>query len=144
MANLLSRFNKEVIGSDNKIYDYLPKITAAGDFQRVSDIDVIITSWNNILVTPRRTYLFDPEYGSDLYKILFEPVDDTTVERIKTEVVSRIRMYDNRASIEEIDIVLNSNKKGYTVNLFVEYEGETSTLSVTFNEMTMFKQPGSI
>ena len=144
MANLLSRFNRQVIGSDTKIYDYLPKITPAGDFQRVEDIDVIITSWNNILVTPRRTYLFDPEYGSDLYKILFEPIDDTTVERIKTEVVSRIRLYDSRATIEEIDIILNSNEKGYTVNLFVEYEGQTSTLSVTFNEMTMFKQPGSM
>ena len=62
MANLLSRFNKQVIGSDVYIYDYLPKITATGDFKRVRDIDVIISSWNNILTTQRRTYFFDPEY----------------------------------------------------------------------------------
>lgn len=144
MANLLSRFNKEVIGSDTTIFDYLPKITPSGDFQRVRDIDVIITSWNNILMTQRRTYLFDPEYGSDLHRILFDPIDDTTVERIKTEVVSRIRMYDNRASIEDIDVIINSNGKGYTINLFVEYEGDKSSLSVKFDDITITKQQGNI
>ena len=143
MANLLSRFNKQVIGSDVYIYDYLPKITATGDFKRVRDIDVIISSWNNILTTQRRTYFFDPEYGSDLFKILFEPVDDTTVERIKTEVVTRLTMYDNRATIEDIEIILNSTKKGYTVNVFVEYEGETGTLSVKFDDSTVTRQQGS-
>lgn len=143
MANLLSRFNKEVIGSDDKLYDYLSKITSKGDFKRVKDIDVIITSWNNILMTPRRTYIFDPEYGSDLHEIIFEPVDDSTVERIKTEVETRIRTYDDRATIEEIEVLLNANGKGFTVNVFIEYEGETSTLSVKFDDSTVVKQQGA-
>lgn len=143
MPNLLSRFNKEVIGSDNNIYDYLAKITAKGDFKRVDNINVIITSWNNILMTPRRTYIMDPEYGSDLHKILFDPVDESTVERIKAEVVSRIRLYDDRATIEEVEILLNSNRKGFTVNLLIEYEGETGTLSVKFDDSTVLRQDGS-
>ncbi len=142
MANLLSRFNKEVIGSDDTIYDYLAKITAKGDFKRVKDIDVIITSWNNILMTPRRTYIMDPEYGSDLHLIIFEPVDDTTVERIKTEVESRIRLYDDRATIEDIEVLLNSNRKGFTVNVFVDYEGDAGTLSVKFDDSTVVRQQG--
>jgi phage baseplate assembly protein W len=143
MANLLKRFNTEVIGSDEKLYDYVAKINAAGDFKRVKDIDVIITSWNNILMTQRRTYLFDPEYGSDLHKIVFEPVDDTTIERIKTEVETRIRLYDDRATIEDIKVLLNKNGKGYTVNIEVEYEGETGTLSVKFDDSTVVRQDGS-
>ena len=142
MANLLSRFNKEVIGSDDTIYDYLAKITAKGDFKRVKDIDVIITSWNNILMTPRRTYIMDPEYGSDLHLIIFEPVDDTTVERIKTEVESRIRLYDDLATIEDIEVLLNSNRKGFTVNVFVDYEGDAGTLSVKFDDSTVVRQQG--
>lgn len=142
MANLLSRFNKEVIGSDDKLYDYLPKIDAKGDFKRVRDIDVIITSWNNILMTPRRTYIFDPDYGSDLHEIIFDPVDDTTVERIKTEVETRIRTYDDRATIDDIEVLLNANGKGFTVNLFIEYEGETGSLSVKFDDSTITRQQG--
>ena len=143
MANLLSRFNREVIGSDLTIYDYLAKITATGDFKRVNNLDVIITSWNNILMTPRRTYLFDPEYGSDLHKIIFEPVDDTTIERIKTEVETRLSLYDDRATIDDIEVLLNSNGKGFTVNVLVDYEGETGSLSVKFDDSTVVRQQGS-
>ena len=142
MANLLSRFNKEVIGSDDTLYDYLAKITAKGDFKRVKDLNVIITSWNNILMTPRRTYVMDPEYGSDLHRVLFEPVDETTVERIKTEVETRLRLYDDRAVIEDIEVLLNSRGRGFTVNVFVEYEGDTGTLSVKFDDSTVVRQGG--
>jgi len=143
MANLLSRFNKEVIGSDDHIYDYVAKITAKGDFKRVKDIDVIITSWNNILMTPRRTYMFDPEYGSDLHRILFDPVDSATVDRIKTEVESRLSLYDDRAKITGVDVYLNTSGKGFTVNVGVEYEGDSGTLSVKFDDSTVTRQDGS-
>jgi len=137
MANLLDRFRKQVIGSDTSLHDYLPKITSSGEFKRVKDIDVIITSWNNILLTPRGSYIFDPEYGSDLYLMIFEPADDSTVDRIKTEIRQRIAYYDDRASITDITVTLNSNGKGFTVDLLVDYAGEESSLTVKFDETTI-------
>ncbi len=70
MANLLDRFNQTVAGSDSKLADYVSKIGPSGDFNRIADIEVLINSWNNILITPRRSYQFDPEYGSILYKMV--------------------------------------------------------------------------
>ena len=140
MANLLRRFNKQVIGSDGRIYDYLSKITASGDFKRVSDLDVIITSWNNILLTPKRTYLHDPEYGSNLHKIIFEPVDDSTVESIKSEIINAISTYDSRATIQDVIIYIKPNNKGYQVDLDVDYEGARGTLSVSFDDSTILAQ----
>lgn len=140
MANLLKRFSKQVIGSDGKIYDYLAKITASGDFKRVSDLNVIITSWNNILLTPKRTYLFDPDYGSDLHKLIFDPVDDSTVERIKTELVDTLTYYDNRATIEDIEVILKGNGKGFQLNITVVYEGDKGELSVSFDDSTVLAQ----
>lgn len=142
MANLLNRFNKQVIGSDVTIYDYLAKIVAHGDFKRIRDIDVIISSWNNILLTARRTYLYDPQYGSDLHRMVFEPADDTTVERIKTEVEDRIRAYDDRATIEEISVTLMTNGKGFTIKILVNYEGDTGSLSIKFDDTTVLAQQG--
>ena len=136
MANLLDRFNKEVIGSDGRVYDYLTKITASGSFKRIRDIDVIINSWNNILLTPRRTYIHDPEYGSDLHKLVFEPADENTVDRIKTEVEQRLTIYDDRAIIEDVEIILKPNGKGFTVNILADYQGEQGTLSVKFDDST--------
>lgn len=143
MPNLLSRFNKNVIGSDDRIYDYLSRIDSIGDFKRVRNIDVIISSWNNILLTPKRSYLHDPNYGSNLLKLIFDPVDDTTVDRIKNEVLESITIYDNRAIIKDIEVLLKSTRKGFQVNILVEYQGETKELSVSFDDTLLSKQRGS-
>ena len=140
MANLLRRFNKEVVGSDGRIYDYLAKITASGDFKRVQDLNVIINSWNNIILTPKRTYLHDPEYGSNLHKLVFEPADSDTVEMIKTELYDTLLYYDDRASIDEIEVIIKANGKGYHLNIFVTYEGAKGTLSVSFDDSTVLDQ----
>ena len=134
MSNLLDRFRKDVIGSESKLLDFLPKITSAGDFQKISNINVIISSWNNILITPRRTHLHDPEYGSDLHLMVFQPIDDQTVDQIKREIEYRIEKYDNRALIENIDVRLLSNRKGFEVDVYIEYEGEEGTLSLGFDD----------
>jgi len=142
MANILDRFRKEVTGSDNRLHDFLPKITSAGDFQKVTDIDVIISSWNNILITPRRTHLNDPEYGSNLYKMIFEPIDDQTIDQIKTEIEQRILKYDDRAAIDDIQVRLIAGGKGFEVDVYIDYKGETGTLSLRFDDSTYSRSTG--
>jgi phage baseplate assembly protein W len=134
MANLLDRFRQDVTGSNNRLSDFLPKITSAGDFQQITNLNVIIASWSNILITPRRTHLHDPEYGSDLHLMVFEPVDDQTIDQIKREIEYRILRYDNRAGIDDIQIRLLFNKKGFEVDVSVDYEGEKGILNLKFDD----------
>lgn len=134
MANLLDRFKNSVIGSDNRIRDYLPTIGAKGDFQSIADLNVIINSWRNILLTPRRNYPHDPEYGSDLYKIVFDPLDEITVQRIEDEVYNVIQKYDNKAFIENIDIQYLKLEKGISLDIYVDYKGAKGILSLILNE----------
>jgi len=139
MPNLLTRFQKTVVGSNKKIGDYLSKIDVSGDFKRISDIEVIIASWSNILITPKRTYQFDPEYGSDLYKMVFEPSDDTTVDAIIDEVVGALSLYDDRAIIKDITVNFLSNLKGFDIAIDVEYQGAKGELEVVIDENAYFK-----
>ena len=134
MANLLDRFKNSVIGSDNRIRDYLPNIEAKGDYQTTVDLNVIINSWRNILLTPKRSYPFDPEYGSDLYKIVFDPLDESTIQRIEDEVYISIERYDNRAFIEEVDIKYLKLEKGVSLDIYIDYKGDKGILSVILNE----------
>ena len=134
MANLLDRFKNSVIGSDDRIRDYLPKIEAKGDFQSTVDLNVIINSWRNILLTPRRNYPHDPEYGSDLYKIIFDPLDEITIQRIEDEVYTTIQRYDNRAFIDNVDIKYLKLEKGVSLDIYVDYKGDKGILSVILNE----------
>jgi phage baseplate assembly protein W len=136
MANLLDRFNKQVRGSEKRIFDYLPKITAKGDFKRINDLNVIINSWTNILMTPRRTYINDPEYGSDLHLQVFEPTDDISVETIETEILDRLRIYDDRASIVNLQVFTAKNQKGFSVEMTVDFEGLKEDISISFDDTT--------
>jgi len=139
MANILDRFNISVVGSEGKISDYTSTIGPSGDFRRVSDLEAIILSWNNILLTATRTYTHDPEYGSDLYKFVFDPADNYTATKIKDEVMVKLQRYDNRAKILNVDVRFLNNKKGFTVSIDVNYKGETSQLGVTIDESLYFR-----
>lgn len=139
MANLLNRFNESVAGSNTKIADYLSTIAVAGDFKRIRDLEVILNSWNNILITPKRSYQYDPEYGSDLYKLVFEPADDITLDKVINEVKNTLMRYDDRATINDIDVVFFSNQKGFSLTIDVEYEGDTKQLNAILDESTYFK-----
>jgi phage baseplate assembly protein W len=139
MANLLDRFNETVAGSNSKLADYTSRVAARGDFKRIKDVEVLINSWNNILITPRRTYMFDPEYGSDLYKMIFEPADETTVQKVVDEVTNTLLRYDDRATIESVNVTFFVNRKGFSVAVEVNYEGDTGQLEVVVDDNIYFK-----
>jgi len=139
MSNLLTRFQKTVVGSNKKIGDYLSNIDVSGDFKRITGIEVIIASWSNILVTPKRTYQYDPEYGSNLYKMVFEPTDETTEAEITNEVVNSLSLYDDRAIIKNINVIFATNLKGFSVAIDVQYKGEKGQLEVVIDENAYFK-----
>jgi len=139
VANLLDRFNKTVVGADDKDADYQSKIVLSGDFKRVTDIEVILSSWTNILVTPKRTYQYDPEYGSNLYKLVFDPADESTEEAIIQEVIETLRIYDARATIREVTVTFIPSRKGFNVIIDVDYKGDNTQLQVIIDENVYFK-----
>lgn len=126
MPSMIDLFNQNVVGSKGFISDFLPIISSSGDFTRVTELSVIISSWNNILLTPLRTYAYDPDYGSELYKYVFDQNDDETVDDIKEEVRYRLTKFDDRAVITNIEVIFMRDRKGFTVNIdFVFGEEET-------------------
>lgn len=137
MANLLERFIKSARGTDTQPHDFIARISSIGDFKRIRNIDVILNSWNNILLTPLGSYPYDPDFGSNLYKLVFEPADSGTVESIKSEVRDRILSYDNRGNILNITVVLLPNKKGFNVNVEASYRGERGEISIKFDDSTV-------
>lgn len=136
MANLLDKFQKSVVGSRGKISDYGNSISPRGDFKRVTGINVILMSWTNILLTPKNTYDHDPQFGSDLYNYIFEPADKETISVIKDIIKADLMTYDDRAKISNIDVKFLRDRKGFNVNITVNYQGETGELSATIDEST--------
>lgn len=142
-VNSVTKFQKSAVGAGGRIVDYTSKITPSGDLERVTNLNAILLSWNNILTTPLRTYTFDPEFGSELYKLIFDPADDITREKIDQEVRYRLNLFDDRARITDVKIEFLTNMKGFNVIVFVEYLRQNGQLSTTINESTFFNSMGS-
>jgi phage baseplate assembly protein W len=136
MANILDKFKTTSIGSSGRVLDFSSKLSPSGDFNKLFDMDAILTSWSNILMTPRGSMDHDPEFGSDLYLYIFEPADSVTQESIKNEIYRAITTYDDRANIDEINVAFFKNKKGFNVSIVASYEGDNSEMNLNMDENT--------
>lgn len=139
MASTLEKFKKNIVGSRSKIVDYVPLVSSSGDFSLVTNVQAILNSWNNILLTQIRTYVANPEYGSELYKYVFEPADQDTVDSIIDEIQYRLMLYDNRAQVTNIEVSFMSDGHGFVADIDLEYKGEEDSLSIELNSQNVFK-----
>lgn len=142
MASEIEKFQKNIIGSRNRISDYIATVSSAGDFSRITNIQAILNSWNNILLTPTRTYVANPEYGSELYKYVFEPADEVTTEAIKDEIRYRLMLYDNRALLTNINVSYMSGGHGFIVDIDIKYKNDIASMMVEFNTQNVLKLEG--
>lgn len=131
--NSLEGFRNLIPGNHRRVEDVAPSLEAHGDLKKLVGIDAIINSIRNILLTSKETYVFDPEYGLGLHQFIFEPFDDRTKEKIKTEVKKAVRRYEGRAKIGVIVRPL-TNRKGFRLDLNVKFRGDNRRLSLTFDE----------
>jgi len=138
--NSLEKFQQVSVGSKRRLVDFLPKVSSSGDLQKVLDLQAVVSSWNNILITPLRSCSFDPEFGSELYRLVFDPADEITMEKIENEVRNRLMSFDDRAMVTDVKIDFLSNKKGFVVNVTVRYENQRSQVSATINDSMMFNK----
>ena len=129
----LDRF-KSIVGKSESIADFTSKISPTGDFTKVTNLQALIESWKKILLIPTRSYIDDPDFGSDLYLFVFRLADQTTLGLIESEIRNRILRFDDRAELDSIDIRYLSNRKGFVVNAVVEFDGEKGQLDLVFDE----------
>jgi len=130
MASKIEKFKKYLIGSEDQYIDYVGIISPSGELRKVTNLEAILNSWMNILRTPKGTHLYDPEFGSNLHKFIFEPVTEETAEAIREDIYDSIMNYDDRASIDSIDVLFFKDRKGFVVEITAKYGNETKKIKV--------------
>jgi phage baseplate assembly protein W len=133
-TNNLKIFEDSVKGKSGAYLDFAEVLYATGDFKKLTGINVLIKSIRNLLITPIGSYPWDPDYGSNLYKKVWEPLDNISQQEIYREVYDRIKMYDDRVGIESVDISKLNDNKGYQVSLVIKYEGEKIDIDIQFHK----------
>lgn len=95
------------------------------DIQKVNkdvyDVDAINQSLKNIILTRKGSVPGKPKFGSDIYKILFNPIDHITENILKRYIQEAIQEWEDRVQILEV-----------IVEEIPEYNKVVSTLKYKF------------
>ena len=87
------------------------------------DASAIKQSIVNLLMTNKGERVYQPEYGSDLRKFLFEPMDFATAATIQSNIVSTIKKFEPRIGILSLEDIPNFDENGFDVEMTYEIRG---------------------
>lgn len=87
------------------------------DVTILKDIDAVKQSVKNLVLTAQGERPFQPLLGSNIRKLLFEPVDDFTAFDIKEEVQTTLQNFEPRAKILNIDVVSEPDNNRFRLSI---------------------------
>ena len=77
----------------------------------------------NLLMTNKGERLMNPNYGSDIRRYLFEPLDYGTAQQIIGNIEFTISKWEPRIQILNLDAIPNYNDNGFDVEMTYEIIG---------------------
>ena len=92
-------------------------IDGSGDVKKVHDIDSISQSIRTIMSTRKGERLMNPEFGSRIHELLFDPMDRITVRKIETEMEVAIERWESRVSISGIIVKPDFDNNRYDIDI---------------------------
>ena len=87
------------------------------DLVTVKDKSAVAQSIKGLLLTRRGERPFQPDLGSGLQNLLFEPLDYGSAAMIKQEIGKCINKYEPRVRVQKIYCEVDFDNNGYNVEM---------------------------
>lgn len=100
-----------------KDIDFLFRKTPFGIVKTATDEEVIRQSIFTILETRKGERVMNPTFGTNLFNILFEPMDDITASDISHEIRTALIHYEPRIRVNSVIVVPNYDEGYYIINI---------------------------
>jgi phage baseplate assembly protein W len=75
----------------------------------------------HLLLTRKGQRYFNPNFGTDLMKYIFEPNDNLTFQQVKDEVTNAVKKYLPKLVIKDISVT-QSPDSDYAATIMVDYK----------------------
>lgn len=122
-------FNDYAIGISLPI-----QIGNSGFIQTFKTADQIKSNIKNLLLTKKGERILQPEFGSGLQELLFEPIDDEFELKIETAINNALEKWLPYVSIDEIDIEATDElRDNNRVNVSLKFKVGND---ISLNELT--------
>jgi phage baseplate assembly protein W len=95
------------------------------------DQQAVIRSIRNLLQTNHYERPFNPDLGSNIDGILFEPISPLSANALKKEIQVTINNYEPRATLKDLQVTVQPDMSAYNVSLSFYIENATLPTTVT-------------
>lgn len=75
----------------------------------------------HLILTLKGQRLYNPDFGTNLLRYIFEPEDGYTLEKIKTEITTTVKKYLPKLVINEISVE-QSTENDYAAVVRIDYQ----------------------
>jgi phage baseplate assembly protein W len=79
--------------------------------------DSIRSDITHLLFTPTGTRLRDPKFGSNLVRLLFQPLDNSSISDVKSEIQAAIKRYLPKVTITDLKSTETEDERGVRVTM---------------------------
>jgi phage baseplate assembly protein W len=119
-----------------------------GDIYKRFDLRAIDQSIQNILLTAKGEKPFDPDFGSNLRRLLFELNTSVTASMVENEIKSALRIYEPRVKVRDVKLYDNGAArevpKGIDNIFFYSTGGGDDRYSLTVTVVCEIKNTGQV
>ncbi len=108
-----------------------------GDIGKSTGATAVKRAIVGILKTNFNERMFQPEFGSNIRALLFEPMNPITEQRMKTEIEDAVKRHEPRAQVIGINVTAQEEQNRYLVNILfnVSSEAEPQKLETYFERL---------
>ena len=93
----------------------------------------IARSIRNLILTAPGERPFNPELGSQVSRLLFDPIDDITTEALKEQIENTINNFEPRVRLRQVVVQPNFDANEYDISIRYDIVGvEASTQQLSF------------
>jgi uncharacterized protein len=95
-----------------------------------TDNSAIKADLMHLLLTRKGQRLYNPDFGTDLLRFIFEPNDTITLGEIKEEITNTVKKFLPKLSINEISVTYNDDSE-YAATIRVDYVVTDDVFDIT-------------
>jgi phage baseplate assembly protein W len=118
-----------------KIYSDLDltfkRVPGTNDVAMRYDENAVIASVRNLLLTNFYERPFEPDVGSNLDSLLFQPATNLTSHTIEAEIKNVINNYEPRVTIDDLQVTLDAGGNSFSV--YFSFFVGNNTVATTVN-----------
>ena len=93
------------------------------DLIAIKNVNAITRSIRNIVLTTPGEKFFDPDFGSNVSRLLFENVDDITASQIQEEIEFSINNYEPRVKLIDVQVIADNDNASFDTIITYEVIG---------------------